>query len=86
MPGLQRPTSSSHVELILRFQPWRLFGNLRERDSDRLPFTLYFRRLFRDTLSPAELAALMEGIDLSRARQLSRWNPEKEGVAEGRMG
>ena len=31
----------------------------------------------RGTLSPAELAALMEGIDLSRARRLSRWNPNK---------
>ncbi len=29
----------------------------------------------RTTISPAELAALMEGIDLSRTRRLSRWNP-----------
>lgn len=29
----------------------------------------------RTTLTPAELAALMEGIDLTNARRLSRWNP-----------
>ncbi len=29
----------------------------------------------RCTLSPAELAALLEGIDLSKARRLPRWNP-----------
>ena len=29
----------------------------------------------RGTVTPAELAALMEGLDLSRARRLSRWNP-----------
>lgn len=34
----------------------------------------------RGTISPAELAALMEGIDLSRARRLSRWNPGKSAV------
>lgn len=37
----------------------------------------------RATLTPAELAALMEGIDLSRARRLSRWNPGS-GRDEGR--
>ena len=26
-------------------------------------------------MTPAELASLMEGIDLSRARRLKRWNP-----------
>ena len=31
----------------------------------------------RGTITPAELAALMEGIDLSRARRLSRWNPQR---------
>ena len=31
----------------------------------------------RGTISQAELAALMEGIDLSRARRLTRWNPDK---------
>ena len=31
----------------------------------------------RGTITPAELAALMEGIDLSKARRLSRWNPQK---------
>ena len=34
----------------------------------------------RGTLSPAELAALMEGIDLKNARRLSRWNPKNPGV------
>jgi transposase len=29
----------------------------------------------RGTITPAELAALMEGLDLSQARRLSRWNP-----------
>ncbi len=31
----------------------------------------------RAQLSPAEFAALFEGIDLSRARKLARWNPAK---------
>lgn len=31
----------------------------------------------RGTLTQAELAALMEGIDLSNARRLRRWNPQK---------
>lgn len=31
----------------------------------------------RDTISAAELAALMEGIDLSKAPRLRRWNPRK---------
>ena len=31
----------------------------------------------RGTVTPAELAALMEGIDLSRASRLKRWNPRK---------
>ncbi|MEZ5333612.1 MAG: IS66 family insertion sequence element accessory protein TnpB [Thermoanaerobaculia bacterium] len=29
----------------------------------------------RGTVTPAELAALMEGIDLTNATRLSRWNP-----------
>ena len=29
----------------------------------------------RGTVTQAELAALMEGIDLSKARRLRRWNP-----------
>lgn len=33
----------------------------------------------RGTISAAELAALMEGIDLSKARRLRRWNPENIG-------
>ena len=32
----------------------------------------------RATMTPAELAALLEGIDLSRARRLSRWNPANQ--------
>lgn len=31
----------------------------------------------RGVITPAELAALLEGIDLSRARRLRRWNPGK---------
>ena len=31
----------------------------------------------RGTVTSAELAALMEGIDLAKARRLIRWNPEK---------
>jgi len=31
----------------------------------------------RGTITHAELAAIMEGIDLSRARRLSRWNPRR---------
>lgn len=51
-------------------------------------FTLVYKRLEkgrfrwptfemdRVTLTGAELAALLEGIDLSRAQRLSRWNPD----------
>jgi transposase len=54
---------------------------------DRGGFVLVYKRLERGqftlpttdgdrrTLTPAELAAILEGIDLSRARQLPRWNP-----------
>lgn len=35
----------------------------------------------RKTLTMAELAALMEGIDLSGARRLPRWNPTENSVA-----
>lgn len=31
----------------------------------------------RVTISPAELAAIMEGLDLSTGRRLHRWNPRK---------
>lgn len=41
-----------------------------ENDQDRI------------VLTPAELAAVLEGIDLSHARRLARWNP-KESVAHG---
>lgn len=34
----------------------------------------------RGTVTPAELAALLEGIDLAKARRLSRWNPQKPAV------
>ena len=33
------------------------------------------------SLTPAELSALLEGIDLSKARRLRRWNPENRRVA-----
>ena len=33
----------------------------------------------RGTLSQAEFAALMEGIDLTNARRLRRWNPRNGG-------
>jgi len=51
-------------------------------------FTLMYKKLERGrfrwpeldgdraTMTPAELAALLEGIDVSRARRLSRWNPD----------
>lgn len=29
----------------------------------------------RGTISPAELAALLEGIDMSKSKKLYRWNP-----------
>ena len=40
----------------------------------------------RGTITPAELAALMEGIDLRKARRLARWNPKNvddNGIIEG---
>lgn len=38
----------------------------------------------RVRMTPAEFAALMEGIDLTNARRLRRWNPEKSlGAADG---
>lgn len=40
----------------------------------------------RGTITPAELAALLEGIDLSSARRLSRWNPHKPAVHVDRTG
>ena len=51
-------------------------------------FTLVYKKLERGRFSwpsgaedrvrmtPAELAALLEGIDLSQARRLKRWNPD----------
>jgi transposase len=51
-------------------------------------FTLVYKKLERGRFSwpagdqdrvrmtPAELAALMEGIDLTNARRLTRWNPD----------
>lgn len=61
-------------------------------------FTLVYKKLERGRFSwpfgdaervrmtPAELAALLEGIDLTNARRLSRWNPETsrdDGAAPG---
>ena len=40
----------------------------------------------RGTVTPAELAALLEGIDLSNARRLRRWNPRKTPVQTDRKG
>jgi transposase len=52
-------------------------------------FTLVYKKLERGRfcwpsgdqdrvqMTPAELAALLEGIDLTNARRLSRWNPKK---------
>ncbi|MCO4748435.1 MAG: IS66 family insertion sequence element accessory protein TnpB [Proteobacteria bacterium] len=40
----------------------------------------------RGVITQAELAALMEGIDLSRARRLSRWNPKKRSADADRRG
>lgn len=40
----------------------------------------------RGTVTPAELAAVLEGIDLSKARRLSRWNPHKPAVHRDRAG
>ena len=40
----------------------------------------------RGTITQAELAALMEGIDLSKARRLSRWNPGKHSADADRRG
>ena len=34
----------------------------------------------RATMTQAELAALMEGIDLSKAQRLARWNPQERRV------
>lgn len=36
------------------------------------------------TITAAELAALLEGIDLSKARRLSRWNPQRSAVRADR--
>jgi transposase len=55
---------------------------------DRGGFVLVYKKLERGrfrlpdsdedrvVLTPAELAAVLEGIDLSRARRLARWNPQ----------
>lgn len=40
----------------------------------------------RGTVTPAELAALMEGIDLTNARRLSRWNPQTPAATADRAG
>lgn len=34
----------------------------------------------RGTVTPAELAALLEGIDLSRSERLDRWNPSQKSL------
>ena len=40
----------------------------------------------RGTITSAELAALMEGIDLSRARRLPRWNPRSASAPKAHRG
>lgn len=40
----------------------------------------------RGTLTQAELAALLEGLDLTHARRLSRWNPKKTRADASRPG
>jgi transposase len=49
-----------------------------ERGRFRMPAVDGDRRM----LSMAELAALMEGIDLSGARRLTRWNPGDAPLAQ----
>lgn len=61
-------------------------------------FTLVYKKLERGRFSwpsgeeprvrmtPAELAALLEGIDLTNARRLSRWNPDKSLADDTRPG
>lgn len=43
-----------------------------ERGCFRVPTTAADRQ----TLTPAEVAAILEGIDLSKAKRLSRWEPK----------
>jgi len=40
----------------------------------------------RGLITQAELAALMEGIDLTNARRLSRWNPQRSASQADRTG
>lgn len=40
----------------------------------------------RGLITQAELAALMEGIDLTHARRLSRWNPRRSASQADRTG
>lgn len=40
----------------------------------------------RMLVSRAELAALMEGIDLSKADRLKRWNPRNQRASRGEVG
>ncbi len=61
-------------------------------------FTMLYKRLERGrfrwpslgsdpgTLTHGELAALLEGIDLSRARKLPRWNPPSRRAPEPEQG
>jgi transposase len=43
-----------------------------EKGRFRVPDDLFSHGV----VTPAELAALLEGIDLSKSRRLSRWNPK----------
>jgi transposase len=40
----------------------------------------------RGTVTAAELAAIMEGIDLTEARRLKRWNPRESSERKDRRG
>ena len=40
----------------------------------------------RGVISQAELAALIEGIDLANAQRLSRWNPQRSASQADRTG
>lgn len=63
---------------------------------DRGGFVLVYKKLERGrfrlpvsdqdrvVLTPAELAAVLEGIDLSRAERLARWNPRESVADDGR--
>lgn len=60
--------------LVWTFGGFSMFYKKLERGRFRWPSS----DTDRATMTPAELAALLEGIDLSKARRLRRWNPENQ--------